>query len=73
MKRIFLGPKLHWLILIVLIAAGWATGSGRLHVIDFNPFIIALLLLTVGVLLLVLKTSKLGQQVTRDPVEEDEV
>ena len=72
MKRVFLGPWVHWLILIVLIAAGWSTGIARLHVIEFNPFILGLIALTVGVIVLVLKTSKPGQQVTRDPVEEDE-
>ena len=72
MKRVFLGPWVHWLILIVLIAAGWSTGIARLHVIKFNPFILGLIALTVGVIVLVLKTSKPGQQVTRDPVEEDE-
>lgn len=72
MKSIFLGPLIHWLILFVLIAAGWFFGVERLHVIQFNPFIIGLILLTVGILVLVLKTSKPGQQVTRDPVEEDE-
>ena len=72
MKRIFLGPWLHWLILIALVAAGWLTGMGRLHVIDFNPFIIGLILVTVVILVLVLKTSAPGQRVTRDPIEEDE-
>lgn len=72
MKRIFLGPLLHWLILIALIAAGWFTGAGRWHVIDFNPFIIGLIILTIGVLVLVLKTSAPGQRVTRDPIEEEE-
>ena len=72
MKRVFLGPWVHWLILIVLIGAGWFFGLQRLHVIQFNPFIIGLILLTVGMLLLVLKSSPPGEQVTRDPVEEDE-
>ena len=72
MKHIFLGPWLHWLFLFVLIAAGWLTGLDRLHVIQFNPFIIGLILLTIAVLVLVLKTSPLGKQVTRDPVEEDQ-
>ncbi len=72
MKRIFLGPWFHWLILIALIAAGWWTGIDRLHVINFNPFIIGLIVLTIGVLVLVLATSKPGQRVTRDPVEEEE-
>ncbi len=72
MRNIFLGPWFHWLILIVLVTAGWWTGVARLHVIEFNPFIIGLIALTVGVIVLVLKTSKPGQQVTRDPIEEDE-
>ena len=68
MRQIFLGPPLHWLILIALIAAGWISGKMRLHVSEFNPFLIASILITVTVILVVLKTSRPGDQVTRDPI-----
>ena len=71
MNRVFLGPVFHWLILIALIAAGWISGKMRLHVSEFNPFIIALICVTVAALVLVLKSSPPGREVTRDPVVDE--
>ena len=68
MKNIFTGPWLHWLIVIVLVAAGWIAGTQRLHVSEFNPFLVILIVVTVAVIVLVLKTSGPDQRVTRDPV-----
>lgn len=70
MKNIFLGPVFHWLILIALIAGGWIAGKMRLHVSEFNPFIIALILVTILILLIVFRTSAPGQRITRDPIVE---
>ncbi len=73
MSRVFLGKPVHWAILVLLILAGWLTGRERLHVIEFNTFIIALLLITLVAILAILATSRPGEQVTRDPLEpEDE-
>lgn len=72
MRRIFLGPALHWLIVAILVGLCWLGGLERLHVTDFNPFIIGVIVVTLIALLVVLKTSKPGSQVTRDPVEDDE-
>ena len=68
MRQVFLGPILHWLILISIIAGGWITGKLRLHVSEFNPFIVGLILVTVVVLLTVLRTSAKDTRVTRDPI-----
>ena len=68
MKSVFLGPVFHWLLLIALIAAGWVAGKYRVHVSEFNPFIIAMILATVAVLILVLRTSAPEKRVTRDPI-----
>ncbi|MEM1160623.1 MAG: hypothetical protein AAGJ28_06790 [Pseudomonadota bacterium] len=70
MKTIFLGPWLHWLILAGLIAAGWLSGTERLHVSQFNPFLVVLILIVIAVIVIVLKSSPPGRRVTRDPVEE---
>ena len=73
MNRIFLGPLVHWLIIVVLVALGWVSGLMRLHVSEFNPFLIFLLLATVVAVVAVIWTSPPDRRVTRDPmVEEDE-
>ena len=70
MSKVFLGPLLHWVIVISLIALGWISGKFRVHVSDFNPFIIVLIAIVVVTLVVVLATSRPGMRVTRDPVEE---
>lgn len=70
MKRIFLGPALHWLIVVVLVGIGWYSGLGRTHVSQFNLFIVLLLVLTVAIIVIVLKTSPPGKQVTREPLQD---
>lgn len=71
MSRIFLGPLFHWLMIAVLIGLGWLAGLDRLHVTGFNLFISLVILVTLGAILLVIRTSAPGAQVTRDPLEED--
>lgn len=72
MKEIFLGKRVHWAILVALVLGGWLTGRSRLHVIEFNVFILGLLALTVAALVAVVATSRPGERVTRDPLEPDE-
>lgn len=72
MRKVFLGKPLHWLILAVLVALGWFSGRLRMHVTDFNPFILLLLLLTVVILVAILATSPKGTRVTRDPILDTE-
>ena len=72
MSRIFLGRPIHWLITAALVAIGWIGGSMRFHVIEFNPFLLGLLAITVLAVLGVLKTSPAGTEVTRDPIIDDD-
>jgi len=72
MSKIFLGRPWHWAIVAVVIALGWAAGDVRLHVIHFNTFIVTLGLCTVLILALLVATSRPDQQITRDPIEENE-
>lgn len=72
MSRIFLGKPLHWVLLILLVASGWLMGRQRLHVIEFNLFAILLLVVSAGVIVAVLMTSRPGELVTRDPLEPDD-
>lgn len=69
MSRVFLGKPFHWALIVVLIAAGWITGRQRLHVIEFNVFIIGLLVVSAITVLAVLLTSRTDERVTRDPLE----
>ena len=72
MGRIFLGKPLHWALIILLIAVGWAIGEQRMHVISFNLFVVVLLLASAAAVGVVLLTSKPGDRITRDPLEPDE-
>lgn len=72
MSRIFLGKPLHWAVLVGLVVLGWVTRRARMHVIEFNTFILGLLAVTVVVLLTVLATTRPDERVTRDPLEPDE-
>ncbi|MEM7268216.1 MAG: hypothetical protein AAF401_03070 [Pseudomonadota bacterium] len=67
MRRVFLGKPLHWLLACLLIGGGFLLGLRRLHVTDFNLFLIALIIATVVMLAIVLATSK-GEGLTRDPI-----
>ncbi len=71
MRQIFLGKPVHWAIIVLLVLGGWLTGRARLHVIEFNTFVICLLAVTVLVILAVLATTRPDEQVTRDPVEPE--
>ncbi len=68
MSRIFLGRPFHWLLALVLVGGGAWLGQSRLHVIDFNLFIVVLLIAVVILLALVLKTSGGDVADTRDPI-----
>jgi hypothetical protein len=70
MHNIFLGKTWHWIMIIVISGLLWLAGNAKLHVIHFNTFVVALLIGTVVVVLLVTRTTKPGEQVTRDVIEE---
>ncbi len=72
LRAIFLGKPLHWAIIVLLVAGGWLTGRARLHVIEFNQFVLGLLAVATLALLAVLATSRPGERVTRDPLEPDD-
>jgi hypothetical protein len=68
-SRIFLGRWWHWAILVVGAALLWAAGSERMHVIHFNTFVLSVLGVTALVLGAVIRGTRPGEQVTRDPLE----
>ncbi|MEO0679534.1 MAG: hypothetical protein AAF192_03865 [Pseudomonadota bacterium] len=68
MGRIFLGKPVHWLALFAALGALWAVGETRLHVTDFNLFTAAVAAATLGLLVVILLTTRDGEKVTRDDV-----
>lgn len=72
MGRIFLGKPLHWALVVAIFAIGWVLGAERMHVSAFNQFLILLLALSTAVVVAVLLTTRPGEQVTRDPLQEEE-
>ena len=72
MSRVFLGKPVHWAVLAALILGGWLMGRGRMHVIEFNLFVVGLLAVTAVALLTVLATTRPHERVTRDPLESED-
>ncbi len=70
MRDIFLGKPWHWALLLAVSALLWRAGGAKLHVIHFNPFVLALLAGSLAVVLLVVHTTKPGEQVTREPLQD---
>jgi len=66
MDKIFLGKYWHWALLAVVTVLLWLCGSNRLHVIEFNWFMIALLIGTVSTIFVIVRLHRDGEQVTRD-------
>ena len=69
MREIFLGKPWHWGVLAVVAVALWWAGGMKAHVIHFNSFIPLLAVSCLAIILLVLKTTKPGEQITREELE----
>ena len=70
MGKIFLGKFWHWVLIAIAAGLLWYCGGRRLHVIEFNLFIIAMLVGTAGVVLAIVRLHRPGEQVTRDALVE---
>lgn len=66
MAKIFLGKPWHWLLLVATGALFWFCGTKRLHVIEFNLFVMALLVGTAFVVAIIVLLHQPGEQITRD-------
>lgn len=64
--NIFLGKFWHWALLAAAVGLLWFCGSKRLHVIEFNLFIISLLLGTIAIVFLIIRFHSDGERITRD-------
>ncbi len=71
MRSIFLGKAVHWLVLAVVIAVMWWLGANLVQTRDYHFFLAVLFLLTAGAVAVVIVTTRKGEQVTREPFEDD--
>ena len=70
MGKIFLGKLWHWALLLLASGLLWYCGANRLHVIEFNLFILSMLLGTAASILGLVWLHKDGEQVTREVLIE---
>jgi hypothetical protein len=71
MRKIFLGKPVHWLALVIIMAVLWWLGANFVQTRDYHLFLAALLAMTAGVVAVVILTTRKGEQVTREPFEDD--
>jgi hypothetical protein len=72
MGKLFLGKWWHWLMLVIAIVLFWQAGAQKIHVIHFNTFVLVLLAGTVAIVLLLVKGTRRGEQITREVLQESE-
>lgn len=72
MRDIFLGKPWHWGLIGLVAVLLWWAGSVKAHVIHFNTFLVALVIGSLAVIILILKTHTPGEQVTRERLSEGE-
>ncbi len=65
-EKVFLGKAWHWVLLVITSVLFWYCGTKRLHVIEFNLFVMAMLVGTVLVVGAILYFHRPGEQITRD-------
>ncbi len=71
MRDLFLGKLIHWLVLVVVIAIMWWLGTNLVQTRNYHLFLTVLFLVTVGAVAVVIVTTRKGEQVTREPFEDD--
>jgi len=72
LRGIFLGKPLHWLPWPLLGVLFVWMDKVHLHVTRFNTFAFVLLGLSAGVVAFFLLTTRRGEQVTREPIPEQD-
>jgi hypothetical protein len=71
-RNIFLGKPLHWLPWPLLGVLFVWMNKVHLHVTRFNTFAFVLLGLSAGVVAFFVLTTRRGEQVTREPIPEQD-
>ena len=70
--KIFLGKAWHWALLIVASILFWYCGTNRLHVIEFNSFVLAMLAGTALIVAAIVWFHRSGDQITREVLVPDD-
>lgn len=70
MRRLFLGPPAHWLILAGACALLWWMGAAHLHTRDFPLFIVLLLAIAALLVAGIRLTAGRGPALTREPLDD---
>jgi len=70
LRELFIGKPVHWLLLVVIVAALAWLGHLKLHVRAFNQFSFIVLGMTAAAVLFMVLLHRRGQRVTREPLDE---
>ncbi|HAD86220.1 MAG TPA: hypothetical protein DCG48_02560 [Rhodospirillaceae bacterium] len=70
MREVFLGKPWHWLMVAAAAGLLGLIGYFKVHVIHFNNFVWAVLAIGLLMVVLVLKTTRPDEQITRDPLPD---
>jgi hypothetical protein len=71
MSHIFLGKPIHWLIFAIILGVLAWLGFGLVQTRDYSFFLFVLIALTAGSVGAIMLTTGKGDQVTREPFEDD--
>ena len=71
LREVFLGKPVHWAPWPIIVALMYWMDKEHFHVLRFNFFALALVLISAAVVALFLLSSKHGERVTREPFPED--
>ena len=70
LRQIFLGKPIHWLPWPIIAAIMEWMNSVHFHILRFNFFALALLVIAAAVMAFFLATSRKGEHITREPFAE---
>lgn len=71
MRGFFLGKAVHWLVVVVVVAVMWWLGANLVQTRDYHMFLAVLFVLVSGAVAVLILTTRKGEQVTREPFEDD--
>ena len=70
LRQVFLGKPIHWLPWPIIAAIMTWMDSVHFHILRFNFFALALLVIAAAVMTFFLLTSRKDERVTREPFAE---
>jgi hypothetical protein len=71
LRKVFLGKPLHWVPWPIIVALMYWMDKEHFHILHFNFFALALVLISAAVVALFLLSSEHGDRVTREPFPEN--